>query len=72
MLRDNLELNNGYNMDVQSMWYQLGLIAKKSDIIPFVDEFVSKTGRIKYLRPIFKAYVLYDLKLAKDVFEKNK
>ena len=59
-------------MEVESKWYILGLNANKPDIIPFVQDFISKTGRIEYLLPIYRAFKKYNLEGAQKAFESNK
>lgn len=71
-LKNNLNLHSGYNSEVKNLWYQLALNTKHSDVIPFVEEFLGKIGRMKYIRPIYKAYGLLDKKAALTCFEKNK
>lgn len=71
-LRDNLGLHSGYNSEVKNLWYQLALSTKHTDVIPFVEEFLGKIGRMKYIRPIYKAYALLNKKAAVACFEKNR
>jgi len=71
-LKDNFGLHSGYNSEVKNLWYQLALNTKHSDVIPFVEEFLGQIGRMKYIRPIYKAYGLLDKKAAIACFEKNK
>lgn len=71
-LRDNLNLHSSYNSEVKNLWYQLSLNSKHSDVIPFVEEFLGKIGRMKYIRPIYKAYGLLNKKAAVSCFEKNR
>jgi leukotriene-A4 hydrolase len=72
ILRDILKLHGNYNSEVKNLWYQLSLNLKKEDVIEFVEEFLSQIGRMKYIRPIYKAYGLLNKKLAINCFEKNK
>lgn len=71
-LRDNLNLHSGYNSEVKNLWYQLALNTKHNDVISYVEDFLGKIGRMKYIRPIYKAYGLLDKKAALACFEKNK
>jgi len=71
-LRDDLKLHSGYNSEVRNLWYQLALNTKHSDVIPFVEEFLGKIGRMKYIRPIYNAYGILDKKASLACFEKNK
>jgi len=72
LLRDNLKLHSGYNMDVEILWFKIGFLDNKTDIVPFVEDFLSKTGRMNYLVAIYRAYGLYNLQNAKASFQKNK
>jgi hypothetical protein len=71
-LRDNLKMHGRYNSEVKNLWYQLSLNLKKEDVIQYVEEFLSQIGRMKYIRPIYKAYGLLNKKFALACFEKNK
>ncbi|VDN49493.1 unnamed protein product [Gongylonema pulchrum] len=42
------------NYDILSSWIQLGLKNYWEDIIPLALDFVTKQGRLKYVRPIYK------------------
>jgi leukotriene-A4 hydrolase len=72
LLRDGLGLHSGYNSEIKNLWYQLTLNLKQVDVIPFVEDFLGKIGRMKYIRPIYKAYGLLNKKAAFECFEKNK
>ena len=71
-LKDNLNLHSGYNSEVKNLWYQLALNTKHADVVPYVEVFLGKIGRMKYIRPIYKAYGLLDKKAAVACFEKNR
>jgi len=71
-LRDTLKMHGNYNSEVRNLWYQLSLNLKKEDVIPFVEDFLSQIGRMKYIRPIYKAYGYLNKKLAVSCFDKNK
>ncbi|VDK51138.1 unnamed protein product [Gongylonema pulchrum] len=43
------------NYDILSSWIQLGLKNYWEDIIPLALDFVTKQGRLKYVRPIYNA-----------------
>lgn len=42
------------NCDILSSWIQLGLKNYWENIIPLALDFVTKQGRLKYVRPIYK------------------
>lgn len=71
-LRDSIQLHGNYNAEVQNLWYQLALNTKHSDVVPFVEAFLGKIGRMKYIRPIYKAYGYLNKKAAVACFEKNR
>lgn len=71
-LRDNLKLHSGYNSEVKNLWYQLALNTKHDDVVPYLEDFLSKIGRMKYIRPLYKSYALLNKKAALVCFEKNR
>ncbi len=72
LLRDNLDLHTHYNLEVSYLWYALALKAKQSDVLPYVDTFLSKTGRLSYICPIYRAYKNFNEEKAKAAFQANK
>jgi leukotriene-A4 hydrolase len=71
-LRDTLGLHQGYNMEVENLWYQLSLLTKHKDAYDHIADFLSKIGRMKYIRPIYHAWALLDKQKAYSVFLTNK
>lgn len=65
-------MHGNYNSEVKNLWIQLALKLKKEDIIPYAEEFLGQIGRMKYIRPIYKAYGYFNKQKAMDCFEKNK
>ena len=71
-LIDLLDLNTSLNDELSSNWYQIALKNGIKDVIPFVQKFLAKVGRIRYLRPIYKALFLLDKEKALNFFAENK
>ena len=69
-LRDTLQLSSGQNAEVVNLWIQIGLLKKKTDIISTAVTFLSQYGRMKYIRPIYIAFYLFDKNQALDTFNK--
>jgi len=57
-----------YNMEVECLWYQLGLDSKHTDILPLVDDFLGRIGRMKFIRPMYISYAKLDRDRAIKVF----
>ena len=74
LLKTQLAINKDskYNMEVLNSWYQLSLQSKHKDVFDDVDDFVSKTGRMKFIRPSYLYYGKLDRTRALSVFNKNK
>jgi len=60
------------NMEVENLWYLIGLKKNRVDILPFVEDFLSRTGRMKFIRPMYMAYAVVDRQKAINAFNKNK
>jgi hypothetical protein len=72
LLRDKLNLHNGYNVEVSAIWLEICLALKKSDIIEHVKNFLSCNGRMKYIRPIYFKFLEYDRNTAVEFFKEKK
>jgi leukotriene-A4 hydrolase len=68
-LRDTLDLHSGQNCEIYTVWYQLALRNGYSDVVPHVKNFLSTIGRMKYLRPVFRAFYAYNKEDAKSTFD---
>ena len=72
-MKEKLELHEGYNAEVENLWYQLALNTNHDDVIdPYVINFLSRNGRMKYIRPIYKSFARVNKQKAWDTFQKNK
>ena len=54
LLVSNLNLHEGYNVEVTSLWFALCLKLKKPDSIKYIREFLGQHGRMKYLKQSLK------------------
>lgn len=66
--RDILQLSTGQNAEILNLWINIGLSLKKSDIISYAKDFLSKNGRMKYIRPLYCAFYKYDKADALNTF----
>ena len=72
-LKEKLNLHEGYNAEVENLWYQLALNTGHDDVIdPYVINFLSKNGRMKYIRPIYKSFAKVNKDKAWETFQKYK
>jgi leukotriene-A4 hydrolase len=71
-LRDSLQLYTKQNAEVLNLWIQVALLRKRTDIIQYAQDFLSKNGRMKYIRPIYVAFYIFNKDEAKKTFNANK
>lgn len=71
-LRDSLQLYTKENAEVLNLWIQVALLKKKNDIIQYAQDFLSKNGRMKYIRPIYAAFYIFNKDEALKTFNANK
>lgn len=43
------------NAEIRAAWYKLAIAAEDSAILPLVTDFLKSQGRMKYLRPLYRA-----------------
>lgn len=62
------------NCEITFRWQLLCLIANYTKIFPDVVAFITRVGRMKYVRPLYRQWIKADggLAIAKDTFTKNK
>jgi leukotriene-A4 hydrolase len=62
------------NAEICLRWQQLGLKAGASWIIPQVVEFITSNGRMKFVRPLYRALRTSNVggRIANEVFQKHK
>ena len=71
-LKNKLNLAEEYNDEIKYMWYLLALDKKIENEIPNVKRFLETHGRLKYIRPVYFAWMEKDFNGAKEFFEQVK
>ena len=71
-LKKKLNLAEEYNSEIKYMWYLLALDKKIESEIPNIQNFLETHGRLKYIRPVYFAWMEKDFNQAKEFFEKVK
>ena len=71
-LKAKLNLAEEYNAEIKYMWYLLALNKKMEEEIPNIEKFLETHGRLKYIRPVYFAWIEKDFEQAKEYFEKVK
>ena len=71
-LKAKLNLAEEYNAEIKYMWYLLALDKKMEEEIPNIEKFLETHGRLKYIRPVYFAWIEKDFEQAKEYFEKVK
>jgi len=65
-------LTNSKNIELSSRYFRIGLKAKDESVYQPTAELLSKVGRMKFVRPLFRELVKVDRLLAEKTFEKNR
>jgi leukotriene-A4 hydrolase len=60
------------NVELSSRYFGIGLKAKDETVYHPTAELLGQVGRMKFVRPLFRALNECDRKLALETFEKNK
>ena len=71
-LKKKLNLAEEYNSEIKYMWYLLALDKKVKDEIPNIKKFLETHGRLKYIRPVYFAWMEKDFEQAKEFFDQVK
>ena len=71
-LKKKLNLAEEYNAEIKYMWYILALYKKMEEEIPNVEKFLETHGRLKYIRPVYFAWIEKDFDQAQQYFDKVK
>ena len=71
-LKNELNLAEVYNSEIKYMWYLLALDKKIEEEIPNIEKFLETHGRLKYIRPVYFAWIEKDFEQAKQFFDKTK
>ena len=71
-LKNKLNLAEEYNSEIKYMWYLLALDKKMENEIPNIKKFLETHGRLKYIRPVYFAWMENNFAEAKEFFDKVK
>ena len=71
-LKTKLNLAEEYNAEIKYIWYLIALDKKMEEEIPNIENFLATHGRLKYIRPVYFAWMEKDFDQAKEYFEKVK
>ena len=71
-LKNELNLAEQYNSEIKYMWYLIALDKKMEEEIPNIENFLETHGRLKYIRPVYFAWIEKDFNQAKEFFDKKK
>ena len=71
-IKNKLNLAEEYNSEIKYMWYLIALDKKKEEEIPNIKKFLETHGRLKYIRPLYFAWIEKDFNQAKEFFDKVK
>ena len=71
-LKKDLNLVDEYNDDIKAKWYEITLIKGLNIEIENIKNFLTICGRIKYIKPIYIAWIKHYFKDAKIFFDENK
>ncbi|KAH8170589.1 peptidase family m1 domain-containing protein [Sarocladium implicatum] len=66
------DLQGSRNVELLSSYYLIALKAEDASAYQGVADLLGKVGRMKYVRPLFRALNKVDRKLALETFEKNR
>lgn len=66
------DLKETRNVEISSRYYQVAMAAGDSSIKGFVTELLGRVGRMKFVRPLYRALMKMDYDLALETFEKYK
>ena len=71
-MKNKLNLAEEYNDEIKYMWYLLALDKKMENEIPNIKRFLETHGRLKYIRPVYFAWMAVDFDQAKEFFDQVK
>jgi leukotriene-A4 hydrolase len=60
------------NVELSSRYFRIGLAAKDESVYHPTAELLGQVGRMKFVRPLYKALAKCDKKLAEETFERNR
>lgn len=65
-------MTSSQNVELKSAYYKIALRAKDTTCYQGVAELLGQVGRMKFVRPLFRALNKVDRDLAVKTFEKNR
>jgi leukotriene-A4 hydrolase len=65
-------LNDTGNAEILCAWLEIAAASAYAPAIPRLREFLGRVGRMKYLKPLYKALLAGDPALAREIFEASK
>ena len=71
-LKSELNLAEEYNSEIKYMWYLIALDKKMEEEIPNIEKFLETHGRLKFIRPVYFAWIEKDFNQAKKFFDEKK
>jgi leukotriene-A4 hydrolase len=72
LLGSTYSLTNTQNVELSSRYFGIGLAAKDEGVYQLTADLLGTVGRMKFVRPLYRALAACDRKLAEETFEKNK
>lgn len=72
LLKDKLNLHQGYNVEISYIWYQICLDLKQEDSIEYVKRFLLCNGRMRYINPLYTRFYQFKREEALKFFKENK
>ncbi|KAK2771108.1 hypothetical protein FQN53_005210 [Emmonsiellopsis sp. PD_33] len=72
LMGDTYSLAKSENVEVSNLYIQVALKAGDKSIIETATTLVASVGRMKYVRPLYRAIEKFDRAIALETFEKNK
>ncbi|KAI1942814.1 Leucyl aminopeptidase yscIV [Ophidiomyces ophidiicola] len=60
------------NIEVSNLYFQVGLKARDKKVVEPVVKLLGRIGRMKFVRPLYRALKKYDIDLALDTFAQHK
>lgn len=64
-------LEKSQNVELTSRYFTIGLIARDTSVYQATADLLGKTGRMKFVRPLYRKLALVDRSLACETFKKN-
>ena len=65
-------LNESGNSEILCAWLEIAAASAYAPATPRIREFLGRVGRMKYLKPLYKALLQGDAALAREIFEASK